>query len=93
LGESNANVEMQHRSNSATRDPNIRISGQHLTFCVIYFYLCIPETKGRSLEELDELFEAKVPARKFVGHSCQIVEDAKQDVFANREMQQTKNDA
>ncbi|KAG9203649.1 hypothetical protein G6514_002667 [Epicoccum nigrum] len=62
-------------------------------FCVIFFYLCIPETKSRSLEELDELFEAKVPARKFIGHNYQIVEDAKQDVFANREMQQTKNDA
>jgi hypothetical protein len=53
----------------------------------------VPETKGRSLEELDEIFEAKIPARKFPSYKCQIVEDARQDVFANREVQQTKDEA
>ena len=34
----------------------------------MYFYL--PETKDRTLEELDELFEARVPARKFKSYIC-----------------------
>ncbi|GAA6056376.1 hypothetical protein JCM3770_005978 [Rhodotorula araucariae] len=34
-----------------------------ITFLWIIFFL--PETEGRSLEELDELFAARVPARKF----------------------------
>ncbi|RYP78557.1 hypothetical protein DL771_000510 [Monosporascus sp. 5C6A] len=34
----------------------------------IYFFL--PEAKGRSLEEIDEMFEARVPARKFASYRC-----------------------
>ncbi|KAI1324482.1 general substrate transporter [Xylariaceae sp. FL0255] len=34
-------------------------------FCAFFAYLCVPETKDRSLEEIDELFLAKIPARKF----------------------------
>ncbi|EJD04873.1 general substrate transporter [Fomitiporia mediterranea MF3/22] len=34
-----------------------------VTFVFIYFFL--PETRGRSLEELDELFNMRIPARKF----------------------------
>ncbi|PLB46475.1 maltose permease [Aspergillus steynii IBT 23096] len=33
-------------------------------FCV-YFFFCLPEMKGRSYLELEELFQRKVPARKF----------------------------
>ncbi|KZM25607.1 substrate-specific transmembrane transporter [Ascochyta rabiei] len=60
--------------------------------CVIFFYFCIPEPKGRSLEELDEIFEAKISARKFPQYQCRIVEDARQDVYANREEQITKQE-
>ncbi|KAK3366224.1 general substrate transporter [Lasiosphaeria ovina] len=31
----------------------------------LWAFLCVPETKGRSLEQLDELFEKQVSARKF----------------------------
>ncbi|MCJ1305333.1 hypothetical protein MMC08_008147 [Hypocenomyce scalaris] len=31
----------------------------------LYAYFFVPETKNRSLEELDELFAARIPARKF----------------------------
>jgi hypothetical protein len=31
----------------------------------VWFYFFLPETKARSLEELDEIFEAGVGARKF----------------------------
>lgn len=34
----------------------------------VWFYL--PETKGRKLEEIDEMFEAKLPARKFRHYVC-----------------------
>ena len=34
----------------------------------VFFFL--PETKGRTLEEIDEMFGAKVPARKFRGYVC-----------------------
>ncbi|KAK3290268.1 general substrate transporter [Chaetomium fimeti] len=41
--------------------------------CVIaavWVYVFLPETKGRTLEEIDEMFEAKLPARKFRKHVC-----------------------
>ncbi|KAJ2894784.1 hypothetical protein MKZ38_007213 [Zalerion maritima] len=34
----------------------------------VYFFL--PEVKGRTLEEIDEMFEAKLPARKFHKYKC-----------------------
>lgn len=33
-------------------------------------FLFLPELKGRSLEELDEMFEARVPTRKFRNYVC-----------------------
>ncbi|KAK5044917.1 hypothetical protein LTR84_010289 [Exophiala bonariae] len=36
--------------------------------CIIITYFCLPETKGRTPAELDEMFEAKLPARKFKGY-------------------------
>ncbi|RDL36237.1 Uncharacterized protein BP5553_06849 [Venustampulla echinocandica] len=31
----------------------------------VWVWFCMPELKGRNLEEIDQLFEAKIPARKF----------------------------
>ena len=39
--------------------------------------------KGRSLEELDEIFEAGMPARRFPEYKCKIVEEVKQDVLTH----------
>jgi hypothetical protein len=36
----------------------------------IWVFLFLPETKGRTLEEIDEMFDAGVPARKFRKHVC-----------------------
>ena len=36
--------------------------------CLIFGYLCVPELKGRSLEEIEVMFEAKVPLRGFGNH-------------------------
>lgn len=41
-------------------------------FCLIWAYFRIPETKGRTYEELDILFERKIPARKFKGYQVDI---------------------
>lgn len=34
----------------------------------MFFYL--PEVKNRTLEEIDEMFEARLPARKFRTYTC-----------------------
>lgn len=39
-----------------------------LAFVWVYFYY--PEIKGRTLAELDEMFENRVPAREFKGYVC-----------------------
>lgn len=36
----------------------------------------MPEMKGRSLEELDEIFTARVPARKFKEFVCTTKDEA-----------------
>ncbi|EMC96383.1 hypothetical protein BAUCODRAFT_473149 [Baudoinia panamericana UAMH 10762] len=36
----------------------------------VWVYFCLPEVKGRTLEEIDEMFEKKLPARKFLGYVC-----------------------
>lgn len=40
----------------------------------------MPEMKGRSLEELDEIFAAKTPTRKFKDFQCIIKDEAAYDV-------------
>jgi hypothetical protein len=60
---------------------------------VVWFYFYIPETKARSLEELDEIFEAGIPARKFRKYECRIVEEAKHDVFGREETHLAKRNA
>lgn len=37
---------------------------------VLWIFFFLPETKDRTLEELDEMFAARVPARKFVSYKC-----------------------
>jgi hypothetical protein len=61
--------------------------------CVLWFYFFIPETKARSLEELDEMFEANVPARSFKQYQCRIVEEAKHDVYGDLKVDTAKPDA
>ncbi|KAI1102458.1 general substrate transporter [Jackrogersella minutella] len=45
-----------------------------LTFAV--FWLFLPDMKGRSLEEIDELFEKRVPTRGFPIFECQSSSEA-----------------
>ena len=36
----------------------------------LFIFFFLPEVKGRSLEEIDEMFIARVPARKFRKYEC-----------------------
>lgn len=42
---------------------------------VVFTFFLLPETRDRTLEEIHEMFEAKLPARKFKGYKCTYVED------------------
>lgn len=37
-----------------------------------YLFFCLPETTGRSFDELEELFQARVSARKFKGYQTEL---------------------
>ncbi|KAJ5302938.1 hypothetical protein N7476_009737 [Penicillium atrosanguineum] len=54
--------------------------------CVGFFYFWMPEMQGRSLEELDEIFEAQVPARKFEGYRTVIREVARIEAVNAKEI-------
>ncbi|PWY73526.1 maltose permease Mal61 [Aspergillus eucalypticola CBS 122712] len=41
-----------------------------VTMLILFFEL--PETKGRSFEELDEMFAARVPTRQFRRYQCEV---------------------
>lgn len=44
------------------------IFGGLAVLCLVYLWFYQPETAARTYEELDEMFAAKVPARKFKSH-------------------------
>ena len=46
----------------------------------MFFYLVVSETKGRILEEIDELFANRVSVRNFKTFKTAIMEDALRDV-------------
>ena len=45
---------------------------------VVFFYFYLPEMKGRTLEELDELFQNRISVRDFAQYQCISSERAKE---------------
>jgi hypothetical protein len=37
----------------------------------VYLYFCLPELEGRTVAEIQEMFQAGLPARKFEDYVCQ----------------------
>ncbi|KAF2735622.1 general substrate transporter [Polyplosphaeria fusca] len=48
--------------------------------CVLFFFFCMPEMKGRTLEEIDELFTNKVSVWKFKSYETNIGNEAAREV-------------
>ncbi|KAI3323485.1 general substrate transporter [Xylariaceae sp. AK1471] len=48
--------------------------------CFFFFFFFVPETKGRTLEEIDELFNNRVSVRKFKTYQTTIIDAALKDV-------------
>ena len=46
------------------------IYGGFSVVALIWVFLMVPETRGRSLEELDDMFQAQVPTRQFKKYEC-----------------------
>ncbi|OAL51157.1 MFS transporter [Pyrenochaeta sp. DS3sAY3a] len=49
----------------------------------VYFYFFLPEMRGRSLEEIDELFHNKVPTKEFPKYHCVSAERAREQALKN----------
>ncbi|OCF43453.1 hypothetical protein I317_02753 [Kwoniella heveanensis CBS 569] len=49
------------------------IFGGFSVVAVVLVYFFLPELKGRTLEELDMLYEAKIPARKFANYDLTAI--------------------
>lgn len=48
-----------------------------------FFYFCMPELKGRSLEEIDELFLHKVSVRSFSKYKTTVADEAAREMKHN----------
>lgn len=51
----------------------------------------MPELKGRTLEEIDELFSKKVPAWKFKSYRTTIQEESVADIRTKEGLEDEKN--
>ncbi len=49
-----------------------------LTTRPVFFFLLIPETRGRTLEEIDEMFVNRVPRRQCKTYQCVSSERARE---------------
>ena len=68
--------------------PSPLVSSRLLSFCnriylitdllAVFFFFFIPEMKGRSLEELDEMFQNRVSVRNFPKYHCVSSERARE---------------
>lgn len=59
--------------------------------CALFCFLCLPETKDRTFEELDHMFAIYLPSRKFKGFKIQ--HDNEKTETEGEESQQTEKNA
>lgn len=69
------------------------IWGPSCLITVVWIYFFLPEIKNRTLEEVDEMFEAKLPARKFRKYVCTGRHLTDEKIVAERDnVDETRND-
>lgn len=56
---------------------------------LVFTWFCIPETRDRTLEEIHEMFEANVPARKFKGYVCTSTQAMAKSALKEKEVANT----
>lgn len=56
--------------------------GSGLVVCT-FIYFMLPEVRGRTLEEIDEMFRNKVPAKDFPNYVCVETEEASERGLRN----------
>lgn len=51
------------------------IFGPIIAIGTVWLYFYLPETRGRTLEEVDELYSERVPARKSAAYVCHALRE------------------
>lgn len=57
--------------------------GVHADPPTVFLYIFLPEMRNRTLEEIDELFQERVPTRQFAKYHCVSSERAREQVMRN----------
>lgn len=49
---------------------------------LVFAYFCVPDVSGRSLEDVDRLFDSGTPLRKFKGVELNDIRDVSEEKMA-----------
>jgi hypothetical protein len=52
---------------------------------VLWTYFYIPETKARTMAEIDEMYSVKLPMRRWRDYKCEVVSSTAADLGAGKE--------